>query len=188
VTTRQQLDTALATADQITVEGDDVLLSYAVSKASDIEVSVPPAPAPARSLDEFEALLKQPFGPKSSATIPSKRRGIGVRTLVAIMILCGVIAGYAASEIWDVISAPPPVALPSPSAPAQPSSGAPLTSIISSAGWPLVALAAIVALFLIARQAIFSGSDVTITWKITQHAQGRVVITKVRERAPKAAA
>ena len=34
VTTKEELDAALATADRITVEGDDTLLSYAVSKGS----------------------------------------------------------------------------------------------------------------------------------------------------------
>jgi hypothetical protein len=51
--------------------------------------------------------------------------------------------------------------------------------------WPLVAVVAIVALYLIARQAISSGSNVTITWKVTDKVAGRVVITKVRERATK---
>jgi hypothetical protein len=51
--------------------------------------------------------------------------------------------------------------------------------------WPLVAIVAIIALFFIARQAISSGSNVTITWKMTEKVQGRVVITKVRERAPR---
>jgi hypothetical protein len=49
--------------------------------------------------------------------------------------------------------------------------------------WPLAAIVAIVALFLIARQAISSGSNVTITWKVTEKVTGRVVITKVKERA-----
>jgi hypothetical protein len=48
--------------------------------------------------------------------------------------------------------------------------------------WPLVAVVAIVALFFIARQAISSGSNVTIVWKVTEKVQGRVVITKVREQ------
>lgn len=34
VTSKEELDAALATADQITVEGDDELLSYAVNKAA----------------------------------------------------------------------------------------------------------------------------------------------------------
>jgi len=47
----------------------------------------------------------------------------------------------------------------------------------------LVAIVAIVALFLIARQAISSGSNVTIVWKVTEKVQGRLVITKVKEPA-----
>jgi len=38
-------------------------------------------------------------------------------------------------------------------------------------------------LFLIARKAIASGSNVTIQWKVTEKVSGRVVITKVREPA-----
>jgi hypothetical protein len=51
--------------------------------------------------------------------------------------------------------------------------------------WPVATIIAIVALFLIARQAISSGSNVMIVWKVTERVQGRVVITKVRERAPR---
>lgn len=51
--------------------------------------------------------------------------------------------------------------------------------------WPLVAIVAIVALFLIARQAISTGNNVTIQWKVTEKVTGRVVITKVRERSPR---
>jgi hypothetical protein len=47
----------------------------------------------------------------------------------------------------------------------------------------VVALVAITFLFLIARQAITSGSNLTISWKVTERVSGRVVITKVRERA-----
>jgi hypothetical protein len=46
--------------------------------------------------------------------------------------------------------------------------------------WPLVAIVAIVALSLIARQAISSGRNVEITCKVTEKVAGRVVITKVR--------
>jgi hypothetical protein len=51
--------------------------------------------------------------------------------------------------------------------------------------WPIVAIVAIVALFLIAWKAISTGSNVTITWKVTEKVSGRVVITKVRDRAPR---
>lgn len=46
-------------------------------------------------------------------------------------------------------------------------------------------IVAIIALFLIARQAISSGRNVQISWKVTEKVTGRVVITKVRERATK---
>lgn len=47
VTTKEELDEALATADQITVEGDDRLLSYAATKAAGdagnrIDIEIPP--------------------------------------------------------------------------------------------------------------------------------------------------
>jgi hypothetical protein len=42
---------------------------------------------------------------------------------------------------------------------------------------------AIVALSLITWRAISTGSNVTITWKVTEKVQGRIVITKIRERA-----
>jgi hypothetical protein len=46
--------------------------------------------------------------------------------------------------------------------------------------WPAVAIVAILALFLIARQAIAGGRNVDISWKVTEKVSGRVVITKVR--------
>jgi hypothetical protein len=51
--------------------------------------------------------------------------------------------------------------------------------------WPPVAIVAIVALFLIARQAISTGRNVEISWKVTEKVSGRVVITKVRQHATK---
>ena len=66
----------------------------------------------------------------------------------------------------------------------RPSQGSDFWALLPSVLWPAVTIIAIVALFLIARQAISSGSNVTIVWKVTERVQGRVVITKVRERAP----
>jgi hypothetical protein len=74
-----------------------------------------------------------------------------------------------------------PEPAPRPAAPAIP--GSEFWINFSSMLWPLVTVVAIVALFFIARQAISSGSNVTIVWKVTEKMQGRVVITKVREQA-----
>lgn len=46
----------------------------------------------------------------------------------------------------------------------------------------LVEIVAIVAVYLIARQAIAAGQNVEITWKVTEKAAGMVVITKVPVR------
>ncbi len=54
--------------------------------------------------------------------------------------------------------------------------------------WAAMTAAAIVALYLIARQAISSGSNVEIHWKVTEKVTGRLVITKQARPAKKAAA
>jgi len=78
------------------------------------------------------------------------------------------------------LPAPPPASAPGLTPPLPlPGWGESLPSLL----WPLVAIVAIVALFLIARQAISSGSNVTIVWKVTEKVSGRVVITKVRQQA-----
>jgi hypothetical protein len=51
-----------------------------------------------------------------------------------------------------------------------------------SLAWLAVAIVAIVAVTLIARQAIAGGSNVEISWKVTEKVTGRVVITKVQTR------
>jgi hypothetical protein len=236
VTTKEELDVALATADQITVEGDDELLSYAVNKAAgnpenrvavqlhpgtgsggyggsgwryfartrgaqsppiskfgqdEITVldlnafakQVPPAPAP-----NFSPATPPPH-PASSGRLGKLFRTVGW----GFLILVGV--GLFGQRFF-LTPAPEPQRPPSPATPWEnPSSPAnpPPRSVdntkylwdsLPSLLWPLVAIVAIVALFLIARQAIASGSNVTISWKVTEKVTGRVVITKVRERAP----
>jgi hypothetical protein len=239
VTSKQELDAALATADQITVEGDDDLLSYAVSKAAndpgnrvsveigEQSVTVEPVeafrqqgdasnenpfsepddsdrtvirPVPGGRRSPPDRITEQPPAPQEAprrpyagetserkdsprpAALPSLRRGV-IGTAAAVFVaLLGIGAGW----FWFGTKAPidrfhPPPAPSQPSQPPTPTSDfwANLPSLL----WPAVAIVAIVALFLIARQAISTGSNVTIQWKVTEKVTGRVVITKVRERA-----
>jgi uncharacterized protein (DUF58 family) len=70
--------------------------------------------------------------------------------------------------------APPP---PAPeSAPERPNN-------LIGLAWPLVALAAIVLMYLLARQALSLGSDVRLEWRVTKQASGRLVISKQRPRS-----
>jgi hypothetical protein len=216
VTSKEELDAALATADQITVEGDDELLSYAVNKAADdpenritvegtageaVQAGQPPAyivyPPTRAHLDEaFEAKRREAAG---------SRRRVLYATGTVLVLVIGVAIGW----VWFGTKAPtsslpvehgwvpnPPVAevqpppaespAPAPSQPPQPlTPRSDFWANLPSLVWPLVAIAAIVALFLIARQAISSGRNVEITWKVTEKVSGRVVITKVRDRAMK---
>lgn len=49
--------------------------------------------------------------------------------------------------------------------------------------WPLVAIVAIVAVFLATLLALMMGRNITIVRKVTEQVSGRVEITKFRERA-----
>jgi hypothetical protein len=60
-----------------------------------------------------------------------------------------------------------------------------IDAVLQALAWPAVSIIAILALFFIARQAITSGRNVEISWKVTEKITGRVVITKVRTRATK---
>jgi hypothetical protein len=71
--------------------------------------------------------------------------------------------------------------------PPSPSLTAPndLPAVLKALAWPVVSIVAVIALFLIARQAIAGGRNVEISWKVTEKVTGRVVITKVRTQANK---
>jgi hypothetical protein len=230
VTTRAELDAALGRSDEVIVEGDDALLSYALARiAKDPSVELTSATtarvfAPAAPSDGDATLLAP------SALLPARGRSPTSRYLalaVALVAICAVVAGsysfFAASPSpppAPVAAAPPPAPLPRsispaittpqgqatvgnpgnaaipPSAPiplAPDGAGAPKVVAISEAigavaplMWPAVAIFAIVALFLITRQAVGAGQNVEISWKVTEKVSGRLVITKVQKRAANA--
>jgi hypothetical protein len=263
VTTQEEFDAALAKADQITVEGDDALLSYAINKAAadpenrvtfeatgaetsvSVEGNVRRGNGPAivvasvatraererraeeerraawaalgraeeerqaaeaalgRAEEEQQAVevclgdradnstLRLEATPSPAARVRSRTGWLVVAACAVIVFLF--VVGLA---LWQWPRSPiptppgPPIHIP-PAPPITPSPSEPATDFwanLPSVLWPLVAIVAILALFLIARQAISSGSNVTFQWKVTEKVSGRVVITKVRERAPKKAA
>jgi hypothetical protein len=189
VRTKEELDAAFATADQIVVDGDDSLLSYAVSKASNdpennqVSVDFEPGPRELPRTGKADVALRvRAVGGISSPLLP-----LVLAVAVAVLaILVGAYYYYSAA----IHISPQGIKPPGPTTP--PLVFAPTTpppsdfwSNLPSLMWPLAAIVAIVALFLIARQAVSSGSNVTIIWKVTEKVTGRVVITKVRERATK---
>jgi hypothetical protein len=203
VTTKEQFDAALARADQITVEGDDKLLSYAVNKASG-----DPTNRVAFELAGFDpeadlglvALMPRIVPAPTPPPAPAPRSGLRRAIVIAAAALIGFIVVGSAID-WYVIrrQASQGVAF-EPSSQSDKDIGNEIARRLldfrlpDSSGfwanlptllWPLVAIVAIIALFLIARQAISSGRNVTIQWKVTEKVSGRLVITKVRERAPK---
>jgi hypothetical protein len=251
VTSEQELDSALGSADQVIVEGDDRLLSYAVSKASNdpqnrIAVEVDGQSITVGRKDgtgEPENVLP-PFAPaqharaERAAPVRSHALAIvmGVLVFLAILAALGAYLGLrtqfpAPSSSPSAVIAPPPEPTPQTSAPpdivpdglpqplpkpVSPSTSGPLrpppsppvavpplnsatassdvqTSAPSTGisgnlptlAWPVVAIIAIIALYLVARQAIAGGRNVEISWKVTEKVSGRVVITKVRKRAGK---
>jgi hypothetical protein len=235
VTTEQELDSALASADQVIVEGDDRLLSYAATKASGdpenhVAVEVggrtisvggvggagDRTTVPARSYPAPPSPVIAPTVlAEASASAPrgGSPRRMTVMFVVLLFALFAGLGGYfVLGTRWSVPSSPetavvpqpspapppadssvvsgglaapaPPLAGPSPSNTASPSTNVSL--VLQTLSWPAVAIIAIAALFFIARQAIKGGRDVEISWKVTEKLAGRVVITKVRTPNKKA--
>ena len=188
VRTKEELDAAFATADQIVVDGDDSLLSYAVSKASNdpennqVSVDFEPGPRELPRTGKADVALRvRAVGGISSPLLP-------LVLVVAVAVLAILVGAYYYSAAIHIspqgIKPPGPTTPPLVFAPTTPPPSD-FWSNLPSLMWPLAAIVAIVALFLIARQAVSSGSNVTIIWKVTEKVTGRVVITKVRERATK---
>jgi len=231
-TNEQELDSALSSADQVIVEGDDRLLSYAVAKAStdsENQIAIELWPH-SSSVDDYAAnvITDSPathIGPSSAdlekiriadvqeirAFLPfPKSRTIRILLFVLpLLVLLVALASYwSIPQVHQTTSgSSSPVITdggtgvvkvePSSSAPVEPSSSVPVETSSSAPkpndvysglhalAWPAVSIVAIVALFLIARQAIAGGRNVEISWKVTEKVSGRVVITKVRTRATK---
>jgi hypothetical protein len=228
-TTKEQLDAALATADQITVEGDDELLSYAVNKASNdpenrvsVEIGehlTTVAPREAEGFDaETWAYRERTMRERAAREAEAERKrradiaevkaaleGIngraaelkpllrGPRVRYLVLALAGLLVlglGLLGRKLYRATGRG---AAPGPNPDLPPGLGinnSDFWANLPSLLWPVVAIVAIVALFLIARQAISTDRNVTICWKVTEKVTGRVVITKVKEpsaRKPKAA-
>lgn len=238
VTTKEALDSALVSADQVVVEGDDQLLSYAAAKAShdpelarvDIEIAGrsisvgrdavgsiavggnavgnivisgyrntgPPIGGTGNG--ELPSPLPPPPPPAPMASAPPRRSGFAVLLGFAIAFALMAVASFGyfaltaadkAAHVQTSGSQSPAIAgtqgnvsiSPIPAEPAASSNLDGVPQILASLTWPAVAIAAIVALFFIARQAIAGGRNVEISWKVTEKVTGRVVITKVRSRA-----
>jgi hypothetical protein len=202
VTSKEELDAALATtADQITVEGDDELLSYAINKAAGdpenrvavdspefhyvggggssfrpediVEVDDPEfvtrlaTPEELRPLEEHKARLAAAERrlARAERLLSIKNRHEFLRPgLIIIAAALVALLLIASATGWYLRSGVPY------SAPLGLVQGDTLSSVL----WPLVAIVAIIALFLVARQAIASGSNVTITWKVTEGSVGKV--------------
>jgi hypothetical protein len=170
VTTPEEFDSAFASADRVIVEGDDALLSYAATKAA----------------GDASSDVRVELGRETVAVGAPRRRGWVLPVLAAAVVVQGLLgAGIYFIQPRTEAAAPRPHHLhheadaPREMAPAvetgaeEPSQWAPFM-------WPAVSIVAILALFLIARQAIAGGRNVDISWKVTEKVSGRVVITKVR--------
>ena len=156
---RAEIDAALQAADEVVVEGDEELLSYAATKATR-ETSF-------TKLTKI-ALLEIIFG--------------------VVGILCLAIGGiyyFLDHQTGSTLVYPPhpsdPPAITPDSVGAQNS----FLEVLPSIVWPLVVLVAILAVFSIMRKSIDSGSNVEVSWKVTERFSGRLVITKVTTRTSK---
>lgn len=221
-TNEQELDSALLSADQVIVEGDDRLLSYAVAKASTDSENQIAIELPLRSfsVDQYSAnvITDSPsahIGPRGDleelrlADVDGVRavrsffpfpRSRTIRILlfvIPLLVLLVVFASYwSIPQVHQITSgSSSPSVITNHGVITDPGTGAdvkvtspPSTDVyyaLHALAWPAVSIVAIVALFLIARQAIAGGRNVEISWKVTEKVSGRVVITKVTTRATK---
>jgi hypothetical protein len=213
-TNEQELDSALSSADQVIVEGDDRLLSYAVAKAStdsenqiaielrprsfsvgdyaaNVITDSPEAHIGPSSADFEKSRIADVREIRASLRFPKSRT---VRILLFVLPLLVLLV--ASASYWSIqqvhqtsagSSSPVITGGGTGVVKVEPSS-VPSNDVYSglqALAWPAVSIVAIVALFLIARQAIAGGRNVEISWKVTEKVSGRVVITKVRTRATK---
>lgn len=200
VTTEQELESALQSADQVIVEGDDRLLSYAVARASNdpadhLVGANPPWPGKSPELLRGRLIRERLIeaAPMAQAASGGRRCPILVTMfcLLFLALLIIALAYYLPFEslppVTQASRAPPPpsgpLLGPSPPPPLAPANNLP--AIIQALAWPAVTIALIAALYFVARQAIAGGQNVEISWKVTEKVTGRVLITRVRTRAEK---
>lgn len=155
-TTQQEVDAAFSAADQVIVEGDDHLLYYAIGRSA-------------------------------SSSGRRKRRWlkvflyiIGISTFFGTVLIGLITLRYWSAAYIDYLEERGRFLSLSPEPDITP------LLILKELAWPAVAVVAIIALFLIARQAISGDRNVEIGWKVTEKVTGRVIITKVRTSVTKA--
>jgi hypothetical protein len=207
-TTEQEIDAALESADQVIVEGDDRLLSYALGKASvdpqnKITVETGEITTTIRPADDTPAVNKWKWGKRFLLLLLF----FGLCGLASLLLVYHEtplqnVAKGAGPVIGEPAGGPPAPPRP-PALPRAPSEGVSVPSegelppsqppasndymltLIQTLAWPAVTIVSIAALLLIAWKAIGAGRNVEITWKVTEKVQGRVVIQKAQARTRK---
>jgi hypothetical protein len=174
VTTQEELDSAFGSADRLIVEGDDALLSYAATKAA------------GEAGNEVQVELAR----ETLAVAAPRKRGWVLPVIAGLVLVVGLLG----AGIYFLVPFPEAAAPPEHHYHRGADSGGSIAGEPQEVGaegpsewapfmWPTVSVVAILALFLIARQAIAGGRNVEISWKVTEKVSGRVVITKVRTPA-----
>jgi hypothetical protein len=181
VTTKEELDAALARAGQVVVEGNDELLSYAIERHAARARTVPPlAQKIVMAMGALVTLLI--FGsiiswylrfPAALHSLPwlwsvfrplvvivaiialflIVRQAISNVTIAALLVL------LSAAGSWHLLSlGPATISARVPSATVD----LPTVDLPTELLWPLAAIVAITALFFLAKEAISNGSNVTL--------------------------
>lgn len=135
-------------------------------------------------IEDKEAVI--PLAPASAPPAPAPSASTRRPSLIIVLLIA--CAAIAVSAFWYLQA---PAYRPASSTAAQTSRGiAPVPLAADEAGgsnipvlaWAGVAVVAIVALYLIARQAIAGGQNVEISWKVTSKVKGKVIISRVQPR------
>jgi hypothetical protein len=203
-TTEQEIDAALATADQVIVQGDDQLLSYAVGKASadpqnkitvetgEVTTAITPAPPDAQAKASRWAPLKA-----ASSKAPLVVAIVAIGAIVSLVVATALKTDAPRVQTTSGASSPTISGQSNNNVTIRPRESSPTLSttqgtampdnytltLVQTLVWPVVTIISIIALSLIAWKAIVGGRNVEITWKVTEKVQGKVVITKHRAAA-----
>jgi hypothetical protein len=179
VRSREQLDDAFRHANQVVVEGNDDLLSYAIEASGRAGQSHGGHGRKPRGIDDHAA----DGGPPTAL----------IAVMVALLLLLFVASGsfflFSRDLFWAHSAGssrqPLPASHYDPAAQVQEilrtiaSSISGLASHASLWVWPAVAVIAILALWNLTSKAIRSGNNVDLSWQVTSYVSGRLVITRV---------
>ncbi|WP_046347209.1 hypothetical protein [Sphingomonas changbaiensis] len=170
-------------ADEIIVEGDDELLELADSWVAGASRS---AIREAANEGVVQAAT-YPVGISSLTGLLGFRASL-LGMLVPVLLVLG-FCGYSSINTRHAAPHPSPTTLPTPHEQRMPNfpdkrldRASDVSGTLAPYIWPAIIVLALVLMYLLARQAIAAGSNVSLEWKVTEKVHGKLKITRTAER------